>query len=238
MKNLLNLLSNIAERLSYHPVHIILGLVTSTIGICLIWDDNYYFWPPGMTSFFNSDCIGTWALFTGLGLIYVAVQKVIPSNANIIWLLSQCSFVGGETFLEFAHGIITHNDHMITFAFAMFGYLLLTFWVIRTNGKFDHKIAKRIEERDRKLERRQVTIEKDLVLIITSGAFGTILATLVGAYQAYVKRKDQREKRDTDDFYTRWMSAEDEVDRIRDENRVLKDEIARLKIKERKNKNG
>lgn len=238
MKNLLNLLSKIAERLSYHPIHIILGLVTGAIGICLIWDDNYYFWPPGMTSFFNSDCIGTWALFTGLGLIYVAVQKVIPSNANIIWLLSQCGFVGGETFLEFAHGIITHNDHMITFAFAMFGYLLLTFWVIRTNGKFDHKIAKRIEERDRKLERRQVTIEKDLVLIITSGAFGTILATLVGAYQAYVKRKDQREKRDTDDFYTRWMSAEDEVDRIRDENRALKDEIARLKIKERKNKNG
>lgn len=238
MKNLLTLLSKIAERLSYHPIHIILGLVTGAIGICLIWDDNYYFWPPGMTSFFNSDCIGTWALFTGLGLIYVAVQKVIPSNANIIWLLSQCGFVGGETFLEFAHGIITHNDHMITFAFAMFGYLLLTFWVIRTNGKFDHKIAKRIEERDRKLERRQVTIEKDLVLIITSGAFGTILATLVGAYQAYVKRKDQREKRDTDDFYTRWMSAEDEVDRIRDENRALKDEIARLKIKERKNKNG
>ncbi|WP_297949727.1 hypothetical protein [uncultured Lactobacillus sp.] len=61
---------------------------------------------------------------------------------------------------------------------------------------------------------------------------------MIGAYQAYVKRKDQREKRDTDDFYTRWMSAEDEVDRVRDENRALKDEIARLKIKERKNKNG
>ena len=61
---------------------------------------------------------------------------------------------------------------------------------------------------------------------------------MIGAYQAYIKRKDQREKRDTDDFYTRWMSAEDEVDRVRDENRALKDEIALLKIKERKNKNG
>lgn len=239
MKNLLNLLSKIYERLSYHPVHIILGLVTSTIGICLILDDNYYFWPPGMTNFFNSDCIGTWAFFTGLGLIYVALYEVLPTNANIIWLLSQCGFVGGESFLEFAHGLITHNDHMITFAFAMLGYLLITFWVIRTSGSFDRKATKRIEERDRKLvERRQVTIEKDLVLIITSGALGSILATLIGAYQAYIKRKDQREKRDTDDFYTRWMSAEDEVDRVRDENRALKDEIALLKIKERKNKNG
>lgn len=44
-------------------------------------------------------------------------------------------------------------------------------------------------------------------------------------------------KRDTDDFYTRWISAEDEVDRVRDENRELKDKIAKLeiKLKERKN---
>lgn len=151
MKNLLNLLSKIAERLSYHPVHIILGLVTGAIGICLIWDDNYYFWPPGMTSFFNSDCIGTWALFTGLGLIYVAVQKAIPSQANLIWLLSQCAFVGGESFLEFAHGIVTHNDHLIAFSFAMFGYLLLTFGVIRSNSLINRKIEKRIKNRDHKI---------------------------------------------------------------------------------------
>ena len=154
MEHLKALLSKIAERLNYHPVHIILGLVTSTIGIYLIWNDDYYFWPPGMTSFFNSDCIGTWALLTGLGLIYVAVQKAVPSTANNIWLLSQCGFTGGETFLEFVHGIIANNSHMITFSFAMFGYLLITFWIIRTDGSLDHKIAKRIEKRDRRLERR------------------------------------------------------------------------------------
>lgn len=154
MKRLKALLSKIAKCLDYHPVHIILGLVTSAIGIYLILNDNYYFWPPSMVRFFNSDCIDIWALITGLGLIYVAVRKAIPSNANNILLLSQCGFVGGETFLEFAHGIIANNNHMITFAFSMFGYLLITFWVIRTNGNIDHKIAKRIEKRDRKLERR------------------------------------------------------------------------------------
>ena len=154
MKQLKALLSKTAERLNYHPVHIILGLVTGAIGIYLILNDDYYFWPPSMISFFDSDCIGTWALITGLGLIYVAVRKAIPSNANNIWLLSQCGFAGGETFLEFVHGIIANNNHMITLSFAMFGYLLIAFWVIRTDGNIDHKTAKRLEKRDRKLERR------------------------------------------------------------------------------------
>lgn len=230
MKHLKAVLSKIAECLNYHPVHIILGLVTCAIGIYLICKDDYYFWPPCMTSFFNSDYIGTWALLTGLGLIYVAVKKAIPSTANNFLLLSQCGFTGGETFLEFAHGIIANNNHMITFSFAMLGYLLITFWMIRNDNSIDHETAKRIKKRDRQLERRQSTIEKDLILIITSGALGSILATLIGAYQAYAKIKDQRKKRDTEDFYARWISAEDEVDRVRDENRALKDEIAHLKL--------
>ncbi|MBA2915512.1 hypothetical protein HCN73_04850 [Lactobacillus crispatus] len=153
MKNLLNLLSKIAERLSYHPIHIILGLVTATLGILLIVDDNYYFWPPGMTSFINSDCVGTWALFTGLGLIYVAIQRVIPSKANTIWLLSQCGFVGGESFLELMHGIVTHNNHLLALSFAMFGYLLITFWVIRTGSVTNSKIMERIKNRDKKISK-------------------------------------------------------------------------------------
>lgn len=81
-------------------------------------------------------------------------------------------------------------------------------------------------------------IDKELVLILTSGAFGTLVSTLVGAYLQHIKYRDEKRKRDTDDFFAKWMNAEDEVDRVRDENRALKDEIARLKIKERKNKNG
>lgn len=231
MKHLKATLNEAVKRLSYHPIHIILGLVTCAIGVCLICNDDYYFWPPCMASFLNSGWIGVWALFTGLGLIYVSVRKDMSDKTNNILLLSQCGLTGGETFLEFSHGIIANNSHMIAFSFAMLGYLLITFWMIRTDGSFAHKTTKRIEKRDRQLERRQVTIEKDLILIITSGALGSILATLIGAYQAYAKIKDQRKTRDTNDFYARWVSAEDEVDRVRDENRALKDEIAHLKFK-------
>lgn len=151
MKRLVQALSNIWGRLNFHTIHIILGIVTAGIGICLIYDDHYFFWPPGFTQLINSDCVGTWGLFTGLGLIYVAVQKVIPSTANNIWLLSQCAFVGFECFLELAHGVLMDNEHMIAFAIALFGYLLITFWVIGQNNWLKTKARKRLEYRDHKI---------------------------------------------------------------------------------------
>lgn len=75
----------------------------------------------------------------------------------------------------------------------------------------------------------------DWVLIFTSGALGSIVSVLVGALQWYVKHKDDKQKRDTEDFFTRWISAEDEIDKLRDQNRQLKDQVARLKLKEKKN---
>ena len=147
-------LNEVTKRLSYHPIHVILGLVSCTIGIYLICSENYYFWPPFVIKFFNSACIGTWAFFTGLGLILSSLQRIIPNSVNNALLISQCAFVGGEAFLEFAHGIIANNNHMITLSFAMFGYLLITFWVIRTDGNFNHKTTQRIKERDNQIGRR------------------------------------------------------------------------------------
>lgn len=147
MKRLRKFLSNF----QIHFIHIVLGLVTGGIGICLILDDHYFFWPPEFIDIFNSDFVGTWALFTGIGLIYVAVQKEIPSKANNIWLLSQCAFVGGESFLELAHGLLTENHHMVSFALALFGYLLITFWVIGQNNRQDAKTKERIKYRDHEI---------------------------------------------------------------------------------------
>lgn len=73
---------------------------------------------------------------------------------------------------------------------------------------------------------------------MTSGAFASIIATLVGAYQTHLNHKekeadkaDEKKKRDTDDYFARWNSAENEIDELRDEIRDLKDENTRLKLK-------
>lgn len=150
MKHLRILLS----KFRYHPLHIILGIITVIVGVALIFDDHYFFWPPGFDSWYNSDFIGSWAFFTGLGIIYVAIQRFIPSNANTIWLLSECGFAGTMSGLEITHGIVKQNDHMILFGIVLLGYLLFTLYIIRVNGTNDHKIIKRIRERDKKIEGR------------------------------------------------------------------------------------
>lgn len=152
MKHLRLLLTKQIRRLGYHPLHVILGVITVIVGVCLILDDHYFFWPPGFSYIFNSDFIGTTAVFTGAGIIYVAIQRFIPSQANTIWLLLECAFAGLMCGLEFSHGMVNHNEHMILFSVLWFGYLLFTLYVIRKNGLRDSKLAKRLEERDRKIK--------------------------------------------------------------------------------------
>ncbi len=132
MLRLKQLLSNC----TYHPLHLILGVITIVIGAVLILDDHYFFWPSRLDNIFNSDLFGAWALFTGLGIIYVAIQRFIPSQANTIWLLSECGFMGTMCGLEISHGLILRNngDHLILFGIVLFGILLFTLDIISKNG--------------------------------------------------------------------------------------------------------
>ena len=59
---------------------------------------------------------------------------------------------------------------------------------------------------------------------------------LIRAYQDQLKYHDQKKRYDTENFFEKWLSAEDEGDNLRDQNRKLKDEIAILKQQIIKNK--
>ncbi|RVU73774.1 hypothetical protein [Lactobacillus xujianguonis] len=52
-----------------------------------------------------------------------------------------------------------------------------------------------------------------------------------------LNREERTKKRDTDDYFNRWTSAEDEIDYLRDEIRNLKDENSKLKAKLERTKN-
>ncbi|MGN1271771.1 MAG: hypothetical protein ACI4T3_01355 [Lactobacillus sp.] len=127
-------------------------------GLILIISDNYYSWPPDMAPFYNSDFVGSWALFTGLGLIYVAIQKEFPVKANFIWLLSACGFLGFTGFLELAHGAVFHNTHMLDYGITLIFMLLINFYIIGTNTvdakkeKLSNELEIKLEERDRKIK--------------------------------------------------------------------------------------
>lgn len=150
------LIRKLLPRLTNSLLHIIVGVYLVANGLNLILNDNYYSWPPDMAPFYNSDFVGTWALFTGLGLIYVAVQRKFPDKANIVWLLSACGFLGFTGFLELAHGFVFHNPHMLGYGMTLITVLLINFYIIGSNtissrkltGEQEHKL----EERDTKMK--------------------------------------------------------------------------------------
>lgn len=145
-------------RITNHLLHLIVGIYLVADGLNLILNDNYYSWPPDMAPFYNSDFVGTWALFTGLGMIYVAVQLNFPVKANIIWLLSACGFLGFAGFLELAHGAVFQNSHMTGYGMTLITVLLVNFYIIgvdtiRSKGrKLTDDQELKLEERDKKLE--------------------------------------------------------------------------------------
>lgn len=140
------------ERLVNHPLHFLLAYFSIGYGLILIFNDNYYFWPPDQAPMYNSDFVGTWGLFTGIGLIYVAIQKNLPRKGNLAWLLSQCAFLGFETGLELAHGLVSHNAHMMSFSLCLSVLLLLTFYIIRVDG-IPYRESKNVKDRIAKREK-------------------------------------------------------------------------------------
>ena len=118
-------------QLERHPLHIILALVLIGLGAFLIANDSYFTWPPALQAVVNSDFFGTWAIFNGLGLLYVAFSKPWPYRANLVWLMSTAGFLGCETAMEIAHDVLGKADHTTGFLVLVLGYLILAFVIAK-----------------------------------------------------------------------------------------------------------
>ena len=119
------------NQLERHPLHVILALVLIGLGAFLIAHDSYFTWPPALQAVVNSDCFGTWAIFDGLGLLYVAFSKPWPYRANLVWLMSTAGFLGCETAMEIAHNLLGKVGHTQGFLVLIFGYLILAFVIAK-----------------------------------------------------------------------------------------------------------
>ncbi|MBP2057026.1 hypothetical protein J2Z60_000188 [Lactobacillus colini] len=144
------------QKLSNHPLHLLLGYIAICLGLILIFNDNYYFWPPYAAHFFNSDFVGAWGLFSGVGVTYVAAQSSFPIQANQVWLISLCGFFGFETGLELSHAIALADSHMLVTSLLFSGFLFLTFIAIRK----DTHIKVKLEQRDEKMKEGRSKLKK------------------------------------------------------------------------------
>lgn len=118
-----------------HPQHMILGIVLIGIGLILIYNDSYFFWPPFAVAFLNDDLIGGMFLAVGILVIKWALdnRNKIAVNRNL--LIMTAGLLALEATAEFCHGYVSGHPHMFTAGFLEVIVLLFDFSIIGKSKK-------------------------------------------------------------------------------------------------------
>lgn len=120
---------------SSHPQHIILGLALIGLGLILICNDLYFFWPPFVAKFLNDDLIGGIFIIIGILIIKWSLdnRNKIAVNRNL--LVITAGLLAVEATAEFCHGYVSGSPHMITAGFLEVIILLFDFSIIGKSKK-------------------------------------------------------------------------------------------------------
>ena len=120
---------------SEHPQHIILGLALIGIGLILICNDFYFFWPPFAARLLNDDLIG--GIFMAIGILIIKWaldnRNKIAVNRNL--LVITAGLLALEATAEFCHGYVSGHPHMLTAGFLEVIVLLFDFSIIGQSKK-------------------------------------------------------------------------------------------------------
>lgn len=118
-----------------HPQHAILAVAMIGIGLILICNDFYFFWPPFAAGFLNDDLIGGIFVAIGVCLFKWAVSNKNKIAANRNLLVCTAGLLAFEATAEFCHGYVSGHPHMITAGFLEVIILLFDFSIIGKSKK-------------------------------------------------------------------------------------------------------
>lgn len=123
---------------SNHPQHAILSFAMMGIGLILICNDFYFFWPPFAAGFLNDDLVGGVFIAVGIWLLSWAIsdKNRIATNRNL--LIATAGLLAFEATAEFCHGYVSGHPHMFTAGFLEVIVLLFDFSIISKSKKHDY----------------------------------------------------------------------------------------------------
>ena len=121
-----------------HPQHVILGLALIGIGLILICNDFYFFWPPFAVGFLNDDLVGGVFLVDGILLLKWALSTSSKIHANRNLLVITAGLLAFEATAEFCHGYVSGRPHMFTAGFLEVVVLLFVFSIIGKTKKHNY----------------------------------------------------------------------------------------------------
>ena len=121
-----------------HPQHIILGLALIGVGLILICNDFYFFWPPFAAAFLNDDLIGGIFMIIGILIIKWALDNHNKIAVNRNLLVITAGLLALEATAEFCHEYVSGQPHMLTAGFLEVIVLLFDFSIIGKSKKHDY----------------------------------------------------------------------------------------------------
>ncbi|MFD3267183.1 hypothetical protein [Lactobacillus johnsonii] len=123
---------------SEHPQHEILALAMIGIGLILICNDFYFFWPPFAVGVLNDDLVGGIFIAIGIWLFSWAISNKNRISTNRNLLIITAGLLAFEATAEFCHGYVSGRPHMVMAGFLEVIVLLFVFSIIGKTKKHNY----------------------------------------------------------------------------------------------------
>ena len=106
-------------------LHLILGLLLASMGIVLLVNDSFFYWPPEWQWFFNSNLVDAFAIIVGIGLIVFVFAGGKSQLVNAVLLSCAAFFLMMIVVLQLGHVLVFHDYSRLLSVVAIVGWLLV-----------------------------------------------------------------------------------------------------------------
>lgn len=90
-------------------LHLILGLLLTSMGIVLLVNDSFFYWPPEWQWLFNNDLVDAFAIIVGIGLIAFVFAGGKSQLVNAVLLACAAFFLMMIVVLQLGHALVVHD---------------------------------------------------------------------------------------------------------------------------------
>lgn len=118
-------LSKVWENIKNNLLHFILGLMLASMGIILLLNDSFFYWPPEWQWFFNNDLVDAFAIIIGIGLIAFVFAGGRSQLVNAVLLACAAFFLMMIVALQLGHVLVFHDYSRLLSVVAIVAWLLV-----------------------------------------------------------------------------------------------------------------
>lgn len=106
-------------------LHLILGLLLTSMGIVLLVNDSFFYWPPEWQWLFNNDLVDALAIIVGIGLIAFVFAGGKSQLVNAVLLACAAFFLMMIVVLQLGHVLVVHDYSRLLSIVAIVAWLLV-----------------------------------------------------------------------------------------------------------------